>query len=172
MSILHATAVARWSRGAWSAALLRGPSGAGKSDLALSAMAAGWRLVADDRVMVWASGGRLWGRAPARLAGLVEARGLGVLPAPSLDWAEIALVVDLSASTEALERIPPADWVAVAGVRLRRIDFYPRESSALAKLEFALQAAPLGDDEEPAYQARSHGRGRQRPPLAGASHEE
>ena len=57
-----------WSRcgcdGGWRGALIEGPSGAGKSDLALRALDAGFRLVADDRVVVWTSGGRLFGRAP------------------------------------------------------------------------------------------------------------
>jgi serine kinase of HPr protein (carbohydrate metabolism regulator) len=136
--------VALWTRGQWRAALLRGPSGRGKSDLALRALAAGWRLVADDRVVLWASGGRLHGRPHARLAGLAEARGLGVVPVPALDWAEIGLVADLAASAEALERIPQPDTVELAGVGVRRIDLYAIESSALAKLTLALEEAALG----------------------------
>ena len=62
--------------------LIEGPSGSGKSDLALRAIEIGFRLVADDRTLVWASGGALYGRAPAPLGGLIEVRGVGVLAGP------------------------------------------------------------------------------------------
>ena len=68
--IRHAGLVAlRW-RGDWQGVLIEGPPGSGKSDLALRALTEGFRLVADDRVLLWTSGGRLWGRAPDVLAGL------------------------------------------------------------------------------------------------------
>ena len=59
-------------------------SGAGKSDLALRALQAGWRLVADDYALVWRSGEGLWARAPETIVGRIEARGLGVVPEPAL----------------------------------------------------------------------------------------
>jgi serine kinase of HPr protein (carbohydrate metabolism regulator) len=65
--ILHAGLVALRLAGFWRGALICGPSGAGKSDLALKALDAGFRLVADDRV-VWPrprSPGRI-GRGPRR----------------------------------------------------------------------------------------------------------
>ena len=80
--IVHAGLIALFDAGAWRGALIEGPSGAGKSDLALRAIAAGgWRLVADDRVRLFVSAGRLFGRAPAVLAGRMEVRGLGVIAA-------------------------------------------------------------------------------------------
>jgi serine kinase of HPr protein (carbohydrate metabolism regulator) len=131
--------VARWGRGGWRAALIRGPSGAGKSDLAIRAIAAGWRLVADDRAVVWASGGRLFARAPSALAGLIEARSLGVVPAPALAMAEVGLLVDLAVEPAALERIPEPAWEILHGVSVRRIDLFGAEISAPAKMAFALQ---------------------------------
>ena len=71
--ILHAGLVARRQDGYWRGVLIEGASGAGKSDLALRALDHGFRLVADDRVVVWASGGALYGRAPDSLAYLGEA---------------------------------------------------------------------------------------------------
>jgi serine kinase of HPr protein (carbohydrate metabolism regulator) len=139
--------------------LLRGPSGVGKSDLALRVLARGGRLIADDRVLIWASGGRLFGRAPAILAGLVEARGLGVGRARSIAMAEIVLAIDLTPSTERPERIPDPATAVLAGVELPLVALSPREESAPAKLEFALQAATLGAGGEQAYQA-PRGRGR------------
>jgi serine kinase of HPr protein (carbohydrate metabolism regulator) len=136
--------VARWQGGAWRGALLRGPSGSGKSDLALRALSAGWRLVADDRVIAWASGGRLFARSPDRLHGLVEARGLGVKTVGALDWAEVALVVDLAISPAQPERVPEPVLAEIQGVRLPLIILVAAEASAPAKLALALQAATLG----------------------------
>jgi serine kinase of HPr protein (carbohydrate metabolism regulator) len=170
--IAHASLVARFEGGGWRGALLRGPSGAGKSGLALAAMAGGWRLVADDRTLLWASGGRLFGAAPDRLQGLVEARGLGVLTVPTLRMAEVAVVVDLTSSPGGVERVPDATEAVLAGVKVRAVTLFPQESSAVAKLALALQAAALGARAEEAYQARSHGRGRSAPGVAGTSQEE
>ena len=78
---MHASAVLAGSR----ATLIRGPSGSGKSRLALALIDAAVtgqirfaRLVADDRVEVTASHGRLLLRPPPALAGLIEVRSLGV----------------------------------------------------------------------------------------------
>ena len=136
--ILHAGLVALRLGGFWRGALILGPSGAGKSDLALRALEAGFRLVADDRVTVWKSGGALYGRAPDPLSGLIEARGHGILAEPSLAFAEIVLAVRCAAPGEAIERLPePAtEIVAETALALTWID--PREASAPAKLRRAL----------------------------------
>ena len=136
--ILHATLVARRCEGRWRGVLVRGPSGAGKSELALRAVAAGWRLVADDRVRLWTSGEQLFGAAPPALAGLVEARGLGVLREPALAFAAMALVVD---ACDAPERLPDPDHEALLGVALPRVRLALREPSAVAKLGRALDGA-------------------------------
>jgi serine kinase of HPr protein (carbohydrate metabolism regulator) len=170
--ILHATVVAAWMGGAWRGAMLRGPSGAGKSALALCGLAAGARLAADDRARVWASGGRLFARAPETLHGLIEARGLGVLPvAAPLPWAQVGLVVDLAADPAAIERTPEPEWETIAGVRVRRIALFGAESAAWAKLRLALQAATLGAGLEPAYQGRLADEAKARR-VKGASQEE
>jgi len=75
--------------------LLLGPSGAGKSALALRLLALGAVLVADDRVELFAREGELWACPPARLAGLLEVRGLGVVKRPHVGEARIALVARL-----------------------------------------------------------------------------
>ena len=91
--ILHAGLVALRLDGYWRGVLILGPSGAGKSDLALRALGAGFRLVADDRVVVWRSGGVLFGRAPEPLLGLLEARGHGIVRETPLAVAQIGLAV-------------------------------------------------------------------------------
>lgn len=134
--ILHGGLVALRQGGRWRGALILGPSGAGKSDLALRALDLGLRLVADDRVTVWTSGGALFGRAPDRLAGLIEARGHGIGPEPSLAFAEIVLAVRCVSAS--IERLPDPQVEIVAGtpVPMTRLD--PREASAPAKLRRAL----------------------------------
>jgi hypothetical protein len=135
--ILHAGLIARRGRGQWRGVLIEGASGSGKSDLALKALERGWRLVADDRTLIWSEDGRLWGRAPETLAGLIEARGLGIVTADQLPFAEIVLVVRCAPDTE-LERTPePARWSAL-GVGLPLVALAPLEQSATAKLDRAL----------------------------------
>lgn len=137
--ILHATTVALRARDGWRAALLTGASGAGKSDLALRLLAAGGRLVADDRTSVWASGGALWGRAPEILGGMVEARGVGLMSAPPLAFARLALIVALDG--DPAERMPEFAQEAILGVVLPRIRLEPLEASAPAKLALALEGS-------------------------------
>jgi HPr kinase/phosphorylase len=110
------------------AALIRGPAGSGKSRLAwalIDAAAAGLirfaRLVADDRVELTASHGRLLIRAPAALAGLIEVRGLGVRRLAYEAVAVAGLVIDLAAADS--ERIPAlsAQTAEINGIRLPRL---------------------------------------------------
>jgi serine kinase of HPr protein (carbohydrate metabolism regulator) len=124
--------------------LIEGPSGAGKSDLALRALDHGFRLVADDRVLLWASGGGLFGRAPDVLSGLIEIRGLGVEPAPSLRMARIALVVACVAAAE-VERLPDRLLVERAGVTLPALRLWPFEPAAPVKLRHTIAHLGHGD---------------------------
>ena len=57
--ILHAGLLAIYLNGAWRGVLIEGASGAGKSDLAIRLLEQGFRLVADDRVLVWSCDGAL-----------------------------------------------------------------------------------------------------------------
>jgi len=146
-SPIHATAVARYSPEGWRAVLLTGPSGAGKSDLALRLIGWGWRLVADDYCEVWASGGRVWAAAPARIAGRLEARGLGIIPSAELRIARLALVV--RCGRETVERLPLPETTTVCGVTLPRIVLDTRPVSASETVEAALKATLSGLDVAP-----------------------
>lgn len=138
--ILHAGLVALRLDGVWRGALIEGPSGSGKSDLALRALVdPGFRLVADDRVLVWTSGGRLYGRAPDPLAGLMESRGLGVLPQAALPFARIVLVIDCAAGPEAIERTPEETMVERLGHRLPQRSLWPFDPASPAKLRRAME---------------------------------
>lgn len=134
---LHGTCVALHAV----AALLTGRPGSGKSDLALRfcALGPGHRLVADDQVLLRETGGRLLATAPPALAGLIEVRGLGVLPAETCAEAELRLVIRLDA--DALPpRLPPDPLarVTLAGIELPQLDLAAFEPSAHLKLALAL----------------------------------
>ena len=139
--ILHATLIAAHRQGRWLGVMLQGSSGAGKSDLALRALAAGWRLAADDRVRVWISGGALYGAAPASLADLIEVRGLGVAREPALPFVRLALAVEASGPAAPMERMPEPNRLDLLGIALPHLRLALCEPSALAKLDRALHAA-------------------------------
>ena len=130
---VHATTVALFRSGiGWIGVMLTGPSGAGKSDLALRLIARGWRLVADDYTHVFASGGHLYGVAPTTIAGRIEARGVGILHQPTLAQARLRLVVGLT--TDAIERLPEADFQTLRGIDLPRVRLRGFEASAVEKV--------------------------------------
>jgi serine kinase of HPr protein (carbohydrate metabolism regulator) len=135
--IVHAGLVARPMGGRWRGVLILGASGSGKSDLALRLIdSGGFSLVADDRVLLWTSGGRLFGRAPDTLFGLVEARGLGVLPTPARAFTAIDLAVECVAGP--VERLPEPERVSQMCHDLPLVRLVATEASAPAKIGRAL----------------------------------
>ena len=141
--ILHAGLIAQRLQGAWRGALVLGEAGAGKSDLMLRALGLGFRLVADDRTLVWRSGEGLFGRAHERLSGLIEIRGAGVLAEPALPMAGIGLIVRCEAPGD-LERLPDPEAESLAGVSIPVLRLHALEASSPAKLGRALKR--LGRD--------------------------
>ena len=131
---IHATAIARDG----AAILLVGPPGSGKSDLALRLLDRGWRLVADDRVIATPEAGALMLSAPATLAGLLEVRGVGILPMEPAGPAPARLLVDLAATPD---RLPEAESREIAGVALPLLRLNAFEASAPIKIERALAQA-------------------------------
>lgn len=108
---LRAGCVALAGRGV----LIMGASGSGKSSLALRLMAMGCDLVSDDYTEVSAGNGGLLARAPAAIAGLIEARGVGILAASAVE-ARVVLAVDLD--TPETDRLPPWRHIVIAGVEV------------------------------------------------------
>lgn len=128
--LVHACCVAVRAPAGWRGVLIRGASGSGKSDLALRLVnRPGWRLVADDYAHVWASGGALWARAPERIAGLIEVRGLGVIAAERRTLSRLVLLVD--AAHASVERFPEPETEDLLGVRLPRLTVALKHASAV-----------------------------------------
>ena len=123
--------------------LLRGASGSGKSDLALRMIDVGARLIADDRVELRMEQGRLMATAPAALAGLLEIRGVGILPVPAAEEAEVRLVVDL-APRDRVERLPDPETALLLDASVPRLSLCPFDASTPAKLRLAAAAAKAG----------------------------
>lgn len=108
--LLHASCVSVQGRGL----LILGASGTGKSALALHMMGLGADLVADDQTLVTSEHGRLIARAPAQIAGLIEARFLGLLNAPARSETKVELVLDLDRVET--DRLPPKRQITLAGI--------------------------------------------------------
>ena len=127
--------------------LLTGPSGAGKSDLLLRLIISGWRAAADDYVHVWPSDYRLYARAPDRIAGRMEIRGLGITSMPALPFTRIDMIV--RCVDDSPERLPEPVFQTVADVRVPAVDIQALHASAPARLAAALRA--LGPGRPLAY---------------------
>ena len=119
--------------------LLRGPSGSGKSDLALRLIDGGAALVADDRVDLAVQGGVLTASAPAKLAGMLELRGMGVMSVPCLPRTVIGLVIDL-VEVEAVERMPEPMVCHLLGVESPLLRLAAESASAPAKVRLAVES--------------------------------
>lgn len=137
--ILHGVLVALLDRQRWRGVLIVGPSGAGKSDLAFRLMDLGFQLVADDRVVVWTSEGKAYGRAPETLAGLVEARGYGIVPVMVRGFTAIDLVIDIDPAV-VIDRMPEPAVHDLGGVAVPLARQRAWESSAAAKIRRWLMA--------------------------------
>lgn len=135
----HASCVALAGRGL----LIRGASGSGKSTLALQLMGYGADLVADDRVQLWRQGGQVMANAPDSLAGLIEARHLGILRAASQGPVPLCAIVEMDRLET--ERLPRRRHAALLGQDL--MVFYRVEAAhfAAALLQF-LKAGVMDPD--------------------------
>lgn len=140
---VHATCVALSVDGAWRGVLLRGPSGAGKSDLAIRLIESGARLIADDRTELVAGESDVIARPPTALAGLIEARGIGILRLHAesvLASSSVMLIVDLVPAAE-VERLPESQFELLCGVRIPLVRLTAFDASTPAKIRLALSAS-------------------------------
>lgn len=133
---LHATCVAIDGRGI----LLTGESGAGKSALGLQLIDAGAMLVSDDATVVCRDGPRLIARAPARGAGLIEARGNGMMRLAYADQAPVAFFVEVGAL--AGERLPEPAYRTELDVSVPLLRADPRNPASAALIRLAVIHGP------------------------------
>jgi len=110
--LVHATSISFCGK----AALLRGASGSGKSAIALQAMALGAQLICDDQTQLCVTPEGLVASAAPNIAGMIEARGVGLLRAQPAPPAPVALLVDLDHLTTA--RLPEARQETLLGIAL------------------------------------------------------
>lgn len=110
--IVHATCVALAGQGV----LIMGPSGSGKSGLALQLMAMGAMLVADDRTALTVRDDLLIASPPPAIEGLIEARGIGLLPVPFQPEVAVSLCLDMS-RTET-ERMPQRKMITLLDISM------------------------------------------------------
>jgi len=134
---VHASTVAIDGR----AVLITGPSGSGKSDLALRLIDRGFILVGDDQTIVRRDGDRLVASAPARIAGKLEVRGIGIIEMETASDLPVALLVEL---TSEIERLPEDNRTsAILGVSLPLVSIDAQAASAPAKVALALDRIGL-----------------------------
>ncbi|MCL6284483.1 HPr kinase/phosphatase C-terminal domain-containing protein [Ruegeria sp. 2012CJ41-6] len=98
------------------ALLIVGRSGSGKSALALEMIALGAELVADDRVELARDRARVLASAPEPIAGVIEARGIGLLRAAPFGPAPLSYILDLDRPEAA--RLPAQVEMVLLGCRL------------------------------------------------------
>ena len=142
---MHATMLIIENKGV----LLTGPSGAGKSDLALRVLATNFsgffcaeppQLVSDDQVLLRVAQGKLYGKAPEPLKGLLEVRHVGICSFPYVVEAQIHGVVELT-SDHKPERVPPSplEMTEIQAISLPKVQLNPFEQSAPHKLVLMVQ---------------------------------
>lgn len=127
-TLLHAACVAVAGRGV----LILGPSGSGKSDLVLRLVDEGAWLVGDDQLLVIDTPDGVLARPAPALAGLLEVRGIGVMPIRRLrDQVLLDLAVELGVPAE---RVPEPRRYHVAGRALPLFAVDPAAPSATARV--------------------------------------
>ena len=147
MSAQHASAVCLDGQ----AVMLTGESGSGKSSLALSLIEShGATLVGDDRVLVTAQADGLYVAPHARLAGLIEMRGLGLLRRDYRQNITLALVVDL-VTQDATPRLAEAAFYHQDGQDVPLLRLHGHDPHTALKIKLALDALRNGFAEDAIY---------------------
>lgn len=119
------------------ALLIEGAPGSGKSSLALALIDRGAVLVGDDGVLLEAREGRLVARPHPNTRGLLEVRGLGLLPFPVCEEASVALVLALD--PQAPRFVEAAETATRAGIALPLLLLAPEGPVLHLKAELALE---------------------------------
>ena len=136
-TMMHASAVSVGGR----AAMAVGPPGSGKSATVLELISRGGTLVADDQTVLRRSANAIEVSPPPQLAGLIEARGVGLLRLQYAEAAQLALIVDLAKAET--ERLPERRCRNILGLDIDVI--HGRGRKGLAAALFALLQGARAD---------------------------
>lgn len=104
--------------------------------MALRLIDEGAVLIADDQVRLERRAAQLFATAPETIAGMLEARGIGLMRLPHME-APVHMLVDLRLDAE-INRLPVAQTDCLMGVDIPVIKVDPRTASASAKIRLAL----------------------------------
>jgi serine kinase of HPr protein (carbohydrate metabolism regulator) len=111
------------------ALLIDGGSGSGKSSLALALIDRGAVLVGDDGVALRAEAGVLLASPAPATRGLIEVRGVGLVPMAAAQDVPVALLIRLTRNAPRYIETPPRE--AFLGVDIPLVELYP-DSPVLA----------------------------------------
>jgi serine kinase of HPr protein (carbohydrate metabolism regulator) len=128
--------------------LIMGDSGSGKSDVALRLIAMGARLISDDQTALFAHQGHLFAEAPPSLAGIMEVRGVGIVPVVPAPPTAMVLAVQLATQADTPRMPEHASYRLPEGLRalpsLPLVVLRPFDASTTAKIVAAAVAAAAG----------------------------
>ena len=98
--------------------------------------------MADDQVQLTRRGDELWAQAPAKIAELLEVRGVGIVRLAALGSVRLCLVLDLCASRDhdMVPRLPEAGRCTIDGIGLPLYPCSPFEASAPDKVALLLRS--------------------------------
>ena len=116
-NLMHATALDVSGKGI----VITGKSGAGKSNLALNLISLGAGLISDDQTLFKPNGDKIFLTKPKPVPEVIEARGLGLIPVPTVSGCELSCFVELT--NEKPDRLPEANYKVFLGRMVRLIHF-------------------------------------------------
>lgn len=137
------------------ALLILGPPGVGKSSLALALIECGAELIGDDAVTLTPEGVQLIASPPPNIAGLIEVRGVGLIPMPLAAPTPVALALELGAGPG--ERLPDAlPQRLIGGIAVPVLAFDPGTIAPAARVLWALRLHGLVHDPASLCRASGH----------------
>ncbi|MBS0482169.1 MAG: HPr kinase/phosphatase C-terminal domain-containing protein [Proteobacteria bacterium] len=116
--------------------LIEGPPGSGKSSLALALIDRGAVLVGDDGVDLAPRGDRVLASPAPAIAGLIEVRGVGLIPVPTMRDVPLALVLRLDG--DAPRHIDAAETALIEAAPLPLVRLWPGSPVLHLRAEAAL----------------------------------